>query len=158
MKSVLSVMAIGLALMIPQRVPAQVSSATFVGSVLDSNVDRRGMDYANFELDQADPSSCRNACLREQPRCKAFTYVKPGVQGSRSRCYLSSQTTVGVRNDCCTSEIVSTPQPSTQELTHEPSRSELFELIVRAKEAGHTPPAGSVTVLRGQFKFPDDVL
>jgi lysozyme len=150
--------AFGIALLIPRPAPAQISSATFVGSALDSNVDRRGMDYANFELDQADPNLCRNACLREQPRCKAFTYVKPGVQGSRSRCYLSSHTSVQVRNDCCISGIVSTPQYSTQELTNEPSRSELFELIVRAREAGHTPPAGAVFVLNAPFKFPDDVL
>jgi lysozyme len=135
-----------------------MSSATFVGSAMDSNVDRRGMDYANWELDQSDPNLCRNACLREQPRCKAFTYVKPGVQGPRSRCYLSSQTTAQVRNDCCTSGIVSTPLYSRQDLTNEPSRSELFELIARARGAGRTPPAGSVPVLKAPFKFPDDVL
>jgi len=46
------------------------------------------MDYKNFWLAGA-PDVCQKTCA-DDPKCKAFTFVKPGVQGPNARCYLKS--------------------------------------------------------------------
>jgi hypothetical protein len=54
------------------------------------DTDRPGGDYTNFELRGAgDPEDCAFACGRDV-RCKAFTYVRPGIQGPNARCWLKS--------------------------------------------------------------------
>ena len=51
---------------------------------LEANTDRPGADYRSFELGAPRPELCRDACWGE-PQCRAFTYVRPGVQGPRAR-------------------------------------------------------------------------
>lgn len=48
-----------------------------------------GMDYNDGRLPRANcgPECCRDAC-RKDPKCKAYTWVKPGVQGPTARCWL----------------------------------------------------------------------
>jgi hypothetical protein len=78
---------------------------------LEYNTDRPGRDYYNFELSVSDPSLCRQSCIND-PKCKAFTYVKPGVQGSKARCWLKSGVPSERRNNCCVSGIKLTKSPS----------------------------------------------
>jgi hypothetical protein len=52
----------------------------------EMSVDRPGHDYVSFELDEDFPA-CQMACEGES-RCKAWTWVVPGVQGSTARCWL----------------------------------------------------------------------
>ncbi|WP_164712231.1 PAN domain-containing protein [Methylobacterium currus] len=68
----------------------------------EENIDRPGLDYRNFSLAQADPGLCLNACDGEA-QCKAWTYVRPGVQGPQARCWLKSNVPPAVANSCCTS-------------------------------------------------------
>jgi len=56
---------------------------------LEFNTNRMGGDYRNFDLPSANPELCRDACASD-PRCLAFTYVNPGVQGPRPRCWLKN--------------------------------------------------------------------
>jgi PAN domain len=51
------------------------------------DIDRPGYDYRNFELPSADPALCAAQCAAEN-QCQAWTYVKPGVQGTLARCWL----------------------------------------------------------------------
>lgn len=46
-----------------------------------------GGDYSNF--DAQTPLVCQNTCAGE-PHCKGWTWVKPGVQGSKGRCWVKS--------------------------------------------------------------------
>lgn len=48
---------------------------------------------------------CEDAC-KKRTDCKAFTYVKPGVQGKDGRCWLKRSVPKAVTNTCCTSGIV----------------------------------------------------
>lgn len=57
-----------------------------VEPVMD-NVNLPGMDFFNFEVSTDDPGLCREACERDG-RCRAYTYVRPGVQGVYGRCWL----------------------------------------------------------------------
>jgi hypothetical protein len=85
-----------------QEPTAKPSQAAF-GS-LEENTDRMGMNIKSFDLSNADPLMCRQACA-ENPDCKAFTYVKPGYQGNNARCYLKSSVPDATSNDCCTSGV-----------------------------------------------------
>lgn len=59
-----------------------------------------GNDYANFNA----PSAwvCRNTCGGE-PRCQAYTWVKPGIQGPTGRCWLKHTLPNIVKDACCDS-------------------------------------------------------
>jgi len=71
---------------------------------LEVNVNRRGGDIANFDLPEARPHLCKEACMRDS-RCLAFTYVNPGVQGPRPRCWLKDTVPPPVADGCCTSGV-----------------------------------------------------
>ncbi|MCA9554418.1 MAG: PAN domain-containing protein [Myxococcales bacterium] len=68
----------------------------------EPNVDRPGQDYFSAWLDTPNPSLCETMCLRDR-RCKAYTYVKPGVQGPKARCYLKDPAPARRRDACCVS-------------------------------------------------------
>ncbi len=78
-----------------------------VGQAMDLDTDRPGMDYKSYDLSSPDPNLCERACKEDQ-NCKAWTYVKPGVQGPKARCWLKSGVPQAVKNTSCISGI--TPQ------------------------------------------------
>lgn len=73
---------------------------------LEYGIDRTGGDYRNFET-PADPTgaACAKACKDEQ-RCHAWTYVRPGYQGDAAHCYLKSKVTIPRHKPCCISGVV----------------------------------------------------
>lgn len=71
---------------------------------LEYDTDRPGADYRHFELPQAAPEPCRDACAGD-PQCQAFTYVKPGVQGSNARCWLKHAVPPAGPSSCCVSGV-----------------------------------------------------
>ena len=71
---------------------------------LEPDVDRRGQDYRNFDLQEARPELCESECVRDG-ECKAFTYVKPGQQGPSARCWLKSAVPLPVSDACCVSGV-----------------------------------------------------
>ena len=68
--------------------------------------DLPGRDYRGFEItsDHPDMSVCMDAC-RDEDRCQAFTYVKPGVQGPLARCWLKDGVPARTSNEGTTSGI-----------------------------------------------------
>lgn len=79
-----------------------VKGGAVVGAGMAVGIDRPGRDYRNFTLPANDPSLCQRACVRES-QCVAWTFVRPGVQGSGARCWLKNAVPREVRNDCCVS-------------------------------------------------------
>jgi arabinofuranosyltransferase len=78
-------------------------SIAFVESFdFETNTDRPGMDYSTFDLADANPGLCEQAC-DEDPNCMAFTYVKTGVQGTCAKCYLKSGIPAAYPATCCDS-------------------------------------------------------
>jgi hypothetical protein len=71
---------------------------------LEHNVDRPGSDIRNFDLPRADPDLCQRACA-DNPACRAFTFVRPGVQGPNARCRLKNDVPRAVPNGCCVSGV-----------------------------------------------------
>jgi Ca-activated chloride channel homolog len=68
------------------------------------NIDRPGEDFFDTDLDQPDPAPCAAACQRD-PRCKAWTFVKPGVQGEKARCWLKDAVIDPIPDECCDSGV-----------------------------------------------------
>ena len=80
------------------------SKAQYEVSTLEHSNDRPGLDYNSFELDTG-YGHCEFRCKNEK-RCRAWTYVRPGIQGARGRCWLKEGLPGSVSNDCCTSGVV----------------------------------------------------
>jgi hypothetical protein len=74
----------------------------------ETDIDRPGMDYKNFNLPSPDPKLCQSFCQLDTA-CKAWTYVKPGIQGPSARCWLKSGVPAARQNTCCVSGVMSSP-------------------------------------------------
>jgi len=74
------------------------------GGMMENNVNRPGGDYRDFDLTQPIPELCRDACLGD-PRCRAYTFVRPGIQGPSARCWLKSTVPNPEPNTCCVSGV-----------------------------------------------------
>jgi len=83
---------------------SQASVAQSGEFFVESNVDRPGMDYRDFDLPEARPELCQREC-DSAAECKAYTYVKPGIQGPQARCWLKSDVPNSVANECCISGL-----------------------------------------------------
>ena len=71
---------------------------------VEDNVDRPGGDYKDFDLSEAKYQSCQNACA-DDSNCRAYTYVRPGVQGDKARCWLKDSVPAPGSSTCCISGI-----------------------------------------------------
>lgn len=67
---------------------------------IEYDTDRMYGDYKDFDLPEANYILCQNACANDA-NCKAFTYVKPGVQAARARCWLKNSVPSGYANTNC---------------------------------------------------------
>lgn len=82
-----------------------VEQSSTRGGELENDTDRPGADYRSLDLPQARPEICQAECGSD-PKCKAFVYVKPGVQGPGARCWLKSAAPPAARNSCCISGVI----------------------------------------------------
>lgn len=76
----------------------------------EQNTDRGGSDYRSFWLAQPDYQICEQTCAGEA-QCKAWTYVKPNVQGPQAKCWLKKSVPAARTSDCCVSGVMDS-QPS----------------------------------------------
>lgn len=73
---------------------------------MQNNFDRPGLDYANVTLPAgSQPEDCRALCTADSPACKAWTFVKAGVQDANPRCWLKSAIPDGHADPCCVSGV-----------------------------------------------------
>jgi len=83
----------------------------------ESNSDRIGGDYRNFDLSAPNPDLCQASCGND-PQCKAWTYVKPNtIQGPNPRCWLKNRIPLRKSNACCESGIKAPSSQMGQVLT-----------------------------------------
>jgi hypothetical protein len=74
--------------------------------------DRPGSDYTHFTYSSSFSQSqqingCQASCRKQWPQCKAWTWVRPGVQGPSARCWLKSAAPAPRSNNCCVSGVIS---------------------------------------------------
>lgn len=70
----------------------------------ENNINRNGANFANFDLPRPDPELCRSACAGN-PNCLAYTYVRPGYQGPKARCWLKNPAPAPAPDGCCVSGV-----------------------------------------------------
>jgi hypothetical protein len=63
-----------------------------------------GSDIKSVVTD-ASPHSCKQLCI-DEPRCAAWTWVKPGRQGNQARCWLKSGVLKRVKAEYCVSGVI----------------------------------------------------
>ena len=90
-----SLLVLGLASILPNQAVGQSRFFTF-----ERNIDRPGSDFRNTASPGA--NECSFACQLEN-QCRAWTFVRPGVQGPSGRCFLKTNVPRARRNNCCTS-------------------------------------------------------
>lgn len=73
--------------------------------------DRPGLDYYNYEMNNPREILCQWKC-QQDGRCRAWTFVKPGIQGKLARCWLKHAVPKAVRNSCCTSGYIGRAEDS----------------------------------------------
>jgi hypothetical protein len=69
----------------------------------ERGIDRPGLDYRNAP--SRGPADCSFACQAEGNTCRAWTYVRPGIQGPTGRCWFKTAAPAPTRNGCCTSGV-----------------------------------------------------
>ena len=67
--------------------------------------DRPGFDYHSHDMNNPREILCQWACQKDS-RCRAWTFVKPGIQGPLARCWLKNRVPAARKNSCCTSGII----------------------------------------------------
>lgn len=83
---------------------------------MENDVNRPGSDYDRFHINDYRPDRCRSECERDPNRCKAWSYVRPGVQHNYAVCYLKNEVPAPVPDKCCISGVskaAAAPPPPT---------------------------------------------
>jgi hypothetical protein len=88
---------------IPAPVPASsMDSGLYVYVKYgDNGLNYPGSDYSSFET--TNPVECQDRCLAEPGTCRAWTWVKPGIQNPGGNCWLKSQVPEPAFDSCCIS-------------------------------------------------------
>ncbi len=86
--------------------PAAPAPVERVDAGMENDTDRPGSDYDKFHIDDQRPDRCQSECLRQGDRCKAWTYVRPGVQHKYAVCYLKSEVPSARPDKCCVSGVL----------------------------------------------------
>jgi hypothetical protein len=76
----------------------------------EDHTNRPGSDFKNFEMDSW--KTCESAC-RTENECASWSYVRPGVQGRRGRCWLKRQVAHPVKDVNVVSGVKWRPVAST---------------------------------------------
>ena len=111
-----------------------------------------GMDYRSFELPGADPAACQKAC-EDEAQCRAWTYVRPGVQGPSARCWLKSDVPPTVKDDCCvsgTKGAAAVAKPAVAEMT---GAALLPQLLARVRSREYAPGRSGPTATVEYYMF-----
>jgi hypothetical protein len=67
--------------------------------------DRPGGNLKMYELEEGEAHVTCSARCDAYSGCESWTYVKPGIQGPKGRCYVKTGVPAPVRNNCCVSGV-----------------------------------------------------
>ena len=71
---------------------------------MERDTNRFGEDYKDMDLASPEPRLCAEACLREA-KCRAWTYVKPGVQAGKAKCWRKDKVPPPAPDENCVSGV-----------------------------------------------------
>lgn len=75
------------------------------GGAIESNTDRPGSDYTSVTLPAGSKAKACRALCNADAACKAWTYVKAGIQATNPRCWLKDSIPPKVSSSCCSSGV-----------------------------------------------------
>jgi hypothetical protein len=91
------------AVVLAPGVAVPAGTAVTPGPPIERDTDRAGNDYKSFET--ADGAEvCATACSNDE-RCRAWAWMKPGVQAQAAVCWLKDKVPVAKRDACCASGV-----------------------------------------------------
>ncbi len=70
---------------------------------VETDVDRPGSDFRILWL-RGGSEACQEACA-QNPQCKSYTYVRPGIEGRLEGCWLKNGVPPPVPDGCCISGV-----------------------------------------------------
>jgi len=98
-----------------------------MSSTVEWNIDRPGYDFKSIILSKADPMLCKRICINN-PRCKAWTYVKPHtIQGREPKCWLKYAVPRAIYSRYCVSGVIKRD-------THQSNKNSLIIITIRNPE------------------------
>jgi hypothetical protein len=119
--------------------------STPLGPGMEADTNRFGSDYRNFESLSA--QQCQTECAKDA-QCKAWTWVKPGVQGPSAKCWLKNAVPAKSPDACCISGVKATvPSASTNAVLTERGAESLVQSGILKPEVlsiNNQRPAGYV--------------
>lgn len=77
---------------------------------MEAGVNRPGLDFRQMSVGN-DPAQCRGACEADG-KCRAWTFVRPGIQSVSAQCWLKHSVPSPVASNCCTSGVVAARAPA----------------------------------------------
>ena len=86
------------------QVSPVVAPGTPVAGAVQLDTNLFGQDMTSFET-SGSWQECQRACASEA-RCRAWTYVRPGIQGPAARCWLKDGVPAASPDSCCVSQVL----------------------------------------------------
>jgi hypothetical protein len=120
-----------------------MNPAPMTGPGMEGDSNRSGADYRNF--DTANARQCQAACANEAP-CKAWTWVKAGVQGPAARCWLKNQVPAARADACCISGV-NTQLPGAAVMSPKVIMSPMAKPLPQESTPGREPLTGQKAVI-----------
>ena len=85
------------------QVTPVVAPGARVAPAVELDTNRYGQDFTG--LDAGSWQECQQACANEA-RCRAWTWVKPGIQGPGGKCWLKDGVPASSPDTCCVSQVL----------------------------------------------------
>jgi hypothetical protein len=82
--------------------PASLTAPAVTMTEREHDTDRYGGDYQGFDVNADHVELCEDAC-KNDTKCRAWTYVKPGLQTKNARCWLKDVVPASSNDVCCVS-------------------------------------------------------
>jgi hypothetical protein len=83
---------------------ALIVLATAGAAQAQTGYDRRGGDYANFQIRNGDPAACASLCERDV-RCRAWSFSYPRTASIVATCWLKNKVPQRLEDKCCVSGV-----------------------------------------------------
>jgi hypothetical protein len=94
---------------LPRSTPSEPPFGTPIPGVSAiDGTDRMGSDYRRIHP-ATTARACAEACAGDQPRCRAYTFVRASFQETAPVCYLKDAVPAESPNPCCVSGVVDGP-------------------------------------------------
>ena len=117
------------------------SGPAFAQPFMEQNTDRRGGDYRTLTMKGGGPDYCAQECAKDG-QCQAWTYIRPGNEGSTAVCRLKQTVPFAENSPCCISGVrVGASLATYKQMTPPPMTPKPLALKDKQPAVADMPPA-----------------